>query len=74
MIRVSQEAANRLEAETLRRSIKSGLVLARSNVLDQFIIEHFPPADAPLIEPDTENEGVNIEVNQTTDDNGKEKP
>lgn len=76
MIRVSQEAANRLEAETLRRSIKLGLVLSRSKVLDDFILEHFPASNAPLIDEDTEKTGVKFkdEVNQKTDSTGEKKP
>lgn len=69
MVRVSQEAANRLEAETLRRSIRGGIVLSRSKVLDDLILAQFPPADHPLID-DTENEGVISEVTEKTDTTG----
>lgn len=76
MIRVSQEAANRLEAETLRRSIRGGIVLSRSKVLDDLIMEHFPESTAPLIDSDTEKTGVTDkdDVNQETDSTGKKKP
>lgn len=71
MIRVSQEAANRLEAETLRRSIKEGIVQARSSVLDSFILKHLPPADSPLMDIDKDQKGVEIEVDQETDNDGE---
>jgi hypothetical protein len=76
MIRVTQEASNRLEAETLRQSIEVGLVLSRSGVLNDFILEHFPESSAPLFDGDTGRKRGNRThvVNQESDSKGKGKP
>lgn len=66
VVRLSQEAVERLEAETIRKSVRSGRVLTKGEVNSALILANFPPASAPLMD----NGEHEIEKSENTDTKG----
>ena len=67
VVRLSQEAVERLEAETIRKSVRSGRVLTKGEVNSALILANFPPASAPLMDLNGDN---TIEQSENTDQKG----
>lgn len=78
VVRIGQEAANRLEAEQIRRSIRAMKEGKRANIkkgeiLDELILSSIPPADSSLIDNDTES-GELFNVTGEQDSTGNKQP
>jgi len=67
VVRLTQEAVERLEAETIRKSVKAKRVLTKGEVLSALIMVNFPESSAPLMEQYGEHE---IEKSENTDKKG----
>lgn len=67
VVRLTQEAVERLEAETIRKSVRAKRVLTKGEVLSALIMSKFPESSAPLMEQNGEHE---IEKSENTDTKG----
>lgn len=48
VVRLTQEAVERLEAETIREQVRSKRVTTKGAVLSALILETYPPTDDPF--------------------------
>jgi hypothetical protein len=67
VVRLTQEAVERLEAETIRKSVRAKRVLTKGEVLSALIMSNFPLSSAPLMEHNGEHE---VEKSENTDTKG----